>query len=112
MKNHYFRFFSLSLIAILFISCETNKHISVTVLNSLTKQPIDSVFVKVNAGKNGDYNKNNSQGFTNSAGKFDTYMMIGCAFGCYDIYVSYSKEGYQEKKDLNITEGTIELIPQ
>ena len=112
MKKAFLILFTLSVISVVFPSCEANKHISVTILNSLTKQPIDSVSVKVNAGKNGDYNKNTSEGFTNAEGKFETYMMIGCAFGCYDIYVSYSKNGYKDKKDLNVTEGTIELIPE
>ena len=111
MKNICFSLLLLLVITFLLSSCEANKHISVTVLNSLTKQPIDSVLVKVNAGKKGDYNKSTSEGFTNSTGKFDTYMMIGCAFGCYDIYISYSKNGYKDKKELNNTDGTIELTP-
>lgn len=111
MKRHPFSIFLLLIITSLFFSCEANKHISVTVLNSLTKQPLDSVLVKVNAGKNGDYNKSTSEGYTNSSGKFETYMMIGCAFGCYDIYISYSKNGYKDKKELNNTEGAIELTP-
>lgn len=94
------------------MSCEANKHISVMVYDSKTMKPLDSVFVQVNAGKNGDYNKSTTKGFTDASGIFDAYLMIGCSFGCYDIYVQYSKEGYQDKKDFNITEGTILLNPK
>jgi hypothetical protein len=91
------------------ISCETNKRISVTVIDKITRKPIDSVFTEVNAGKNGDYTKNSTKGYTNSSGKFETHMMIGCAFGCYDVYMKYSKNGYVQKTELNKTEGLIEL---
>lgn len=36
-------------------------------------------------------------------------MMIGCSFGCYDIFMEYSKSGYTRKKALNMTEGVVEL---
>jgi hypothetical protein len=99
----------VAFLAIIMISCEANKLISVTVVDKSTKQPIDSVYVKINAGKNGDYTKNQAAGYTDTAGKFETYMMIGCAFGCYDIYITYTKNGYNIKEDLNKTEGTVEL---
>jgi len=110
MKN-YFCFLFILAITPLFTSCETNKHISVTVINVLTKEPLDSVFVKVRAGKNGDYTKNYSEGYTDSTGKFQTDMMIGCSGGCYDIYMDYSKTGFEDKTDFNITEGTVFLSP-
>ncbi len=90
-------------------SCESNKLISVTVIDKITREPIDSVLIEINAGKNGDYTKNTAKGYTNSEGKFETHMMIGCAFGCYDIYTKYSKTGYVKVVDLNKTEGIIEL---
>jgi aspartate/glutamate racemase len=102
---------SLFLIGTLFFSCETQKHISVIVVDKTTKQPIDSVFVQVKAGKNGDFTKNTAEGYTNTAGKFETSMMIGCSFGCYDIKMIYSKKGRVLKEDMNITEGIIELEP-
>ncbi len=91
------------------LSCEANKLISVTVIDKLSRKPVDSVLVEINAGKKGDYNKNVAAGYTNSEGKFETHMMIGCAFGCYDIYTKYSKIGYTKLVDLNKTEGIIEL---
>ena len=91
------------------ISCEANKLISLTVIDKITKQPIDSVLIEVKAGKNGDYNKSHAKGFTNTLGKFETHMMIGCALGCYDIYLEYDKSGYVHKKELNKTEGLVEL---
>lgn len=96
-------------IGIILVSCEANKNISVTVVDKITKQPVDSVFIEIKAGKNGDYTKNYSSGYTDSNGKFETQMMIGCAFGCYDIYMEYTKVGYAFKKELNTTEGLVEL---
>lgn len=99
-------------IALLLTSCEANRHISIKVIDAVTQSPIDSVYVKINAGKNGDYNKSRSKGYTNINGEFDTEIMIGCSFGCYDIYMEYSKEGYETKKDLNIIKGEILLSPK
>lgn len=100
---------ALLVLGITLVSCEANKLISVTVVDKVTKQPVDSVFVKVNAGKNGDYTKNSTSGYTNSSGKFETHMMIGCTFGCYDIYIDYDKSGYVHKTEFNKTEGVVEL---
>ena len=94
---------------ITFVSCEQNKLITVTVVDKQTRQPLDSVYIEIKAGKKGDYTKTNKSGYTNSAGKFETHMMIGCSFGCYDIFMEYSKSGYTRKKELNMTEGMVEL---
>ncbi len=91
------------------VSCEQNKLITVTVVDKLTKQPLDSVYIEIKAGKKGDYTKANKSGYTNSAGKFETHMMIGCSFGCYDIFMEYSKSGYTRKTELNRTDGVVEL---
>ncbi len=100
---------AIFIIGITFISCETNKLISVSVVDKLSKQPIDSVLIEIKAGKNGDYTKNYAKGYTDANGKYETYMMIGCSFGCYDISIEYDKNGYAHKKELNHTEGVIEL---
>lgn len=94
---------------ITFVSCEQNKLITVTVVDKLTRQPLDSVYIEIKAGKKGDYTKANKSGYTNSAGKFETHMVIGCSFGCYDIFMEYSKSGYTRKTELNRTEGVVEL---
>lgn len=112
MRILIFKVTFFSIIIFSLISCEANKHISVTVFDSISKKPLDSVFVKVKAGKNGDYHKSYREGFTDTNGKFDTYMMIGCAFGCYDIYMEYTKNGYTEKIDFNVTEGNVYLNPK
>ena len=91
------------------VSCEQNKLISITVVDKATRQPLDSVYIEIKAGKMGDYTKTNKSGYTNSAGKFETHMMIGCSFGCYDIFMEYSKSGYTRKTGLNMTEGVVEL---
>lgn len=91
------------------IACESQQHISVTVVDKDSGEVLDSVFVQVNAGKNGSYDKNSADGFTDENGKYETYMMIGCSFGCYDIQMSYSKSGYKNLIQLNNTSGTISL---
>ena len=112
MKTYiYFLIFTVVITTSL-TSCDGYKHISVVVIDEVTKEPIDSVFVKVNAGKNGDYNKSYDEGYTNSTGKFETDIMIGCTAGCYDIYMEYSKKGYETKIELNLTEGRVLLKPK
>ena len=107
MKTFFKVLASLSMLII--IACESQKHILVTVIDEDTKQALDSVFVQVNAGKNGNYNKNSDEGFTNESGEFETYMMIGCSFGCYDIQMTYTKPGYKKLIQLNNTTGKISL---
>jgi len=107
MKNLLKIIVSLSMIT--FVACESQKHISVTVIDEVTRQPLDSVFVQVDAGNNGVYNKNSDDGFTDESGKYETYMMIGCSFGCYDIRMTYTKSGYEKLIQLNNTIDTISL---
>lgn len=105
------KYFLATLLALLFVSCESMQIISVTCVDSETGLPIPDVQVSVNAGLDGDYNKSTASGQTDSAGFFETDLMIGCPGKCYDIYITYTKEGYQDRKVLNITEGQIELVP-
>jgi len=112
MKTCLFSIIFFLTITISLFSCEADKHISVKVIDAITKKPVDSVFIKIKAGKNGDYHKNYKEGYTDTSGKFETNMMIGCSFGCYDIYVEYYRRGYENKIDFNITEGTVLLNPK
>ncbi|MFO8021063.1 MAG: hypothetical protein R6U65_01250 [Perlabentimonas sp.] len=107
MKTFFMIIASLSMLA--FIACESQQHILVTVIDEDTEQALDSVFVQVDAGKNGNYNMNSAEGFTNESGEYETYMMIGCSFGCYDIQMTYTKPGYKELIQLNNTTGKISL---
>ncbi len=107
MKNLLKIIVALSMIT--FVACESQKHISVTVIDEVTRQPLDSVFVQVDAGKNGVYDKNSDDGFTDESGKYETHMMIGCSFGCYDIRMTYTKPGYEKLIQLNNTIDTISL---
>ncbi|MDA3910404.1 MAG: hypothetical protein PF448_03485 [Bacteroidales bacterium] len=91
------------------VACESQRHISVTVVDEYTGQALDSVFVQVMAGKDGNYDKNSDEGYTDEAGIYETYMMIGCTFGCYDIQMTYTKVGYEKLVQLNKTDGTISL---
>jgi len=101
---------AILVLGITLVSCEQNKLITVTVVDKLTRQPLDSVYIEIKAGKKGDYTKTNKNGYTNSAGKFETHLMIGCSFGCYDIFMEYTKRGYTRKTELNNTEGVVELV--
>lgn len=92
-----------------FISCESHVEINITCKDAATKESLEEVQVDVNAGLNGDYTKSTRQGQTDSTGYFETDLMIGCPGKCYDIYITYSKEGYKTKKDLNITSGEVFL---
>ena len=47
------------------VSCEQNKLITVTVVDKQTRQPLDSVYIEIKAGKKGDYTKTNKSGYTN-----------------------------------------------
>ena len=109
MRYQTGRFTFISLSLVLVFGCEKREKISVTVLDSQSRLPIDSVKVEVRAGKNGDYTKNRGIGYTDSTGRFEISMMIGCAFGCYDIYMDYSKAGYNSKTEFNHTQGDVEL---
>ena len=102
---------SLLLFVIVLISCEAQKHINLVVLNKQTNAPIDSVFVKVTAGKGDDFTKSGDEGYTNSTGKYETYIMIGCSGGCYDIKINYDKEGFKTVETMNQIKDTVYLIP-
>ena len=100
---------AILVLGITLVSCEQNKLISITVVDKTTRQPLDSVYIEIKAGKKDDFTKSTKSGYTNSAGKFETHMVIGCSFGCYDIFMEYSKSGYTRKTELNRTEGVVEL---
>ena len=111
MKKFRFTIIIIS-IAITLVSCEGPKYFSVTVIDKLTRQPIDSVFVqvKVKAGKKekGAYNL---QGYTDSVGKFIRSEMIGYGLSMkhWDFHMEYDKKGYVHKKEVNKTDGAVEL---
>lgn len=104
--------FSIFIIVILFVSCEGPKYFSVTVVDKVTRQPIDSVLVKV-VVKAGDSEKSqyNLQGHTDFAGKFIREEMIGYGLSMrrWDFYMEYDKPGYAHKTEVNRTEGVVEL---
>ncbi|MFP4664404.1 MAG: hypothetical protein ACLFM1_08245 [Bacteroidales bacterium] len=93
------------------MSCESQEHISVTVIDSHSKEPLDSVLVEVRAGNDENYSQNYDDGFTDSTGHYETHMMIGCSFGCYDIQTTYIKEKYKKLIQVNNLRDTIEMHP-
>lgn len=93
-----------TLFAFTLIACEQHLKFKVTVFDKITQKPLDSVLLEMKVGEN-----NYFKDYTNSSGTIETKIMIGCAFGCYDIYTQYSKNGYIIKKEVNKTEGIVEL---
>ena len=81
-------------IGTIFTSCESYQTVSFVVKDSATQTFIDSAYVHVKAGKNNDFEKSGTTGYTDSTGYFSGSFMIGCSFGCYDIIVECSKPGY------------------
>lgn len=96
--------------ATLIFSCESQKQISLYIIDSNSNKPLDSVLVEVNAGLNGDYSKSTAKGYTNASGKFETSMMIGCTPKCYDIKIHCSKNDYQAVDLFNQTDDTVVMI--
>ncbi len=94
MKTKSFLFISAIVILLSLMACEANKQVFVTVYDQVSKKPVDSVYVVIKAGKNGDYTKSGAMGYTDSTGRFNTFFMIGCTFGCYDVFVEFNKNGY------------------
>jgi hypothetical protein len=107
----------ISLLVLIFIattimlsSCESYQTVELTVKDSETGLALDSVYVEVKAGKNGNYDMSGTSGYTDSTGFFSGNFMIGCAFGCYDIYVECSKPGYKKYvSEVNVIEENILL---
>jgi len=99
-------------VIIFFISCEGPKSFSVTVIDHVSKKPIDSVLVnvKVIAGKQ-EKSAYNLQGYTDSLGMFVMEEMIGYGLSLkrWDFYMDYDKKGYVHKTEKNRTEGLVEL---
>jgi len=96
--------------SILLFSCESYQTIELVVKDAETLTIIDSAFVDVNAGKNGNYEMSGTSGYTDSTGYFTGSFMIGCSFGCYDIYVECSKQGYKKySSEKNVIEEVILL---
>ena len=108
MKNLLLPICLLALFSL--IACEANKHVFVKVFDKVSKKPLDSVHVVIKAGKNGDYNKSGSEGYTDSHGQFNTSFMIGCSFGCYDVYANFIKQGYKPFSVFNPADTSIVFL--
>lgn len=107
------RLIILMLFAVIFImSCEGPKSFSVTVIDHVSKKPVDSVMVQVRvmAGKQ-EKSAYNINGYTDSSGRFVREEMIGYGLSLkrWDFYMDYDKKGYARKSEKNHTEGIVEL---
>jgi len=87
--------------------CEAHKQVYITVYDQVSKHPVDSVNVLIKAGKYGDYSKSGAEGYTDSAGRFMASFMIGCSFGCYDVFVGFHKQGYAPLTEFNPKDSLI-----
>lgn len=102
-----------TLTVVFMASCESYKTVEFVVKDAVTYQTLDSVFVHVKAGKNNDYEKSGTEGYTDSTGVFKGSFMIGCSFGCYDIFVECSKPGYKSyTSEMNEIPDTIWLTKE
>jgi hypothetical protein len=113
MKSKLLKSVLLSLFVfatVFFVSCESYQTVELTVKDSETGLPLDSVNVDVKAGKKGNYEMSGTSGYTDSLGNFSGSFMIGCAFGCYDIYVECSKPGFKKyTSEMNVIDEVILL---
>lgn len=93
----------LSFLTLFLTSCEGYRTADGVVIDKNTRLPLDSVFVNVTTG--------NASIYTDSTGMFSlSNQMGGCVFGCKDIMVEFSKDGYQKITLMNDEcNGTIEL---
>jgi hypothetical protein len=92
-------------------SCEGPFHIQLTVVDKITKKPLDSVFVQVKTTtKNGQIQQQFST-YTDSTGKLreDGYKMVGFFSPHEDYHLEYDKKGYTHKVEMNKTDGLVEL---
>lgn len=116
MKKLILKYFIFSIVLFTIVSlvaCESNQLVKIVVLDSETHQPIDSVFVEFKAGKNDDFTKSGTSGYTDSIGSFTGDFMIGCSFGCYDYFFECSKPGYEKfVSEMNINDADVILIKE
>lgn len=94
-------------ILVIFCGCEAHKQVYITVYDQVSKRPIDSMHVVIKAGKYGDYSKSGTEGYTDSTGRFSASFMIGCSFGCYDVFVGFQKKGYAPLIEFNPKDSLI-----
>ena len=82
------------LILIGLTSCEGSRSSNGIVYDAQTGEPLDSVKVNVLSAEKIYY--------TDSTGAFEVRNNLGpCTFGCEDIVIQYSKEGYQTRTLVN-----------
>lgn len=82
------------LIIVTVASCEGYRTADGIVKDAVSNMPLDSVLVKVETGT--------QEMLTDSTGTFDVHNRLGgCMFGCKDITVSFSKEGFVKKTVTN-----------
>lgn len=70
-------------------SCDCMQNVSGIILDSETKKPIDSVFVKKISRSSGEY--------TDSNGYFELRYTDGGLFSCPPMKIIINKKGYKQK---------------
>ena len=100
---------TLIIITVISFSCESYYPISLTVVDKITKQPLDSVLVKVTDSRLNNLGKPKSSvtGYTDINGNF--YGSIQFGFGKHQINSEFRKNGYVTKTEFNKTTGKVEL---
>ena len=91
------------LISMIVLSCDCMQNVSGTILDSETKKPIDSVFVKKISRDNGEY--------TDKNGYFELMYTDGGLFKCPPMKIIINKKGYKQKvEEIENSESKIILI--
>tara|TARA_R110002049_G_scaffold286226_1_gene467890 strand:+ start:4580 stop:4903 length:324 start_codon:yes stop_codon:yes gene_type:complete len=89
MNQNLVKGIAILIFGITLVSCDCHQNVSGKVLDSQTKEPIDSVYVhKINK----DYGK-----FTSENGAFELDATSGGLFGCPPMKIVLNKNGYEQK---------------
>lgn len=98
----------LVLLCITLLSCESHEEVHMVIIDKSTNLPIDSVYVNIGAGLDGDFTKSGIEGYTDSTGQFFGNFMAGFK---YKTKMTCSKEGYEIFTLSNEYRDTVYLIP-
>jgi hypothetical protein len=93
---------AVSTITIVLTSCDCYQNVSATVLDRITKQPIDSVYAQ-------KANNNYTHIYSDKNGYFELRSISGGLGGCQPMHVAITRVGY-EIKIVEIANGQHDTI--
>lgn len=98
----------LYLLFLSLVSCESFEVIDIIVIDYSSGLPLDSVYVDIGSGTNGNYTQSGLTGYTDSLGRFNGDFMEGFR---YVSRTKITKEGYNPLTLQNEYRDTIYLSP-